>query len=321
MTINKELQVIFGTGPLAQSVMRALLKRALLKRDVQIRMVNRSGQATVPASVEVIAADAYLPENTQAVTQGAAVVYQCAQPGYTQWPTLFPKLQAGIMAGAAANNAKLIVGDNLYTYGAVSGPMREDLPNAATTRKGRTRAQMAEALLAAQRQGVVQVAIARGSDFYGPGVLNSVMGDRVFPAVLAGKTASAVGDLDLPHTYTFIDDFGQALVVLGERPEALGQIWHVPNAETITTRQFLTLAFQQAGHTAKMDGMGKWMMRLGGLFIPEARETVEMMYEFERPFVVDHSKYVQAFGNHATPLETAIQQTLTWYREHLRSFA
>ncbi|HEY9647748.1 MAG TPA: SDR family oxidoreductase [Chroococcidiopsis sp.] len=321
MTINKELHVIFGTGPLAQSVMRALLKRALLKQDVHIRMVNRSGRATVPASVEVIAADAYQPENTQAVTQGAAVVYQCAQPGYTQWPTLFPQLQASIVAGVAANQAKLIVGDNLYMYGAVNGPMREDLPNAATTRKGRTRAQMAEALLAAHQQGVVQVAIARGSDFYGPGVLDSVMGDRVFPAVLTGKTASAVGNLDLPHTYTFIDDFGQALVVLGERPEALGQIWHVPNAETVTTRQFLTLAFEQAGHAAKMDGMGKWMMWLGGLFIPEARETVEMMYEFERPFVVDHSKYVQAFGNHATPLATAIQQTLAWYREHLQLVA
>lgn len=60
------------------------------------------------------------------------------------------------------------------------------------------------------------------------------------------------------------------------------------------------------------------MMRLGGLFIPEARETVEMMYEFEQPSVVDHRKYAQAFGNHATPLEASIQLTLAWYREHLK---
>ncbi|NJL41501.1 MAG: NAD(P)H-binding protein [Leptolyngbyaceae cyanobacterium SM1_4_3] len=310
MATHPELHVIFGTGALAQSVMRELLQH-----DVQIRMVNRSGSAAVPPQVEVIAADAYDPENTRAVTRGAAVVYQCAQPGYTQWQTLFPKLQASIVEGVAASGARLIVGDNLYMYGAVNVPMHEDLPNAATTHKGRTRAQMSEALLKAHQRGLVQVAIARGSDFYGSGVLGSVMGDRVFPAVLAGKMASAVGNLDVPHTYTFIDDFGRALVMLGEHPEALGQIWHVPNAETVTTRQFLTLAFQQAGHPPAMKGMGKFMMQLGGLFIPEARETVEMMYEFEQPFVVDHSKYAQAFGNHATPLEASIQLTLAWYRE------
>jgi nucleoside-diphosphate-sugar epimerase len=309
--MNSELHVIFGTGPLGQAVMRELLTR-----NVRIRMVNRSGKATVPESVEVIGADAYDSQNTCAVTQGATVVYQCAQPTYTQWPTLFPKLQSSIVQGVAASGAKLIVGDNLYMYGAVKGLLREDLPNAAKTRKGRTRAQMAEALINAHQQGVVRVAIARGSDFYGPGVLDSVMGDRVFPAILTGKTASAVGNLDLLHTYTFIEDFGKALVILGEREEALGQIWHVPNAETITTREFLTLAFEEAGHLPKMSGMGKFMMRLGGIFIPGARETVEMIYEFEQPFVVDHSKYVQAFGNHATPIDKGIQRTLEWYRHH-----
>jgi nucleoside-diphosphate-sugar epimerase len=311
MALKEELHVIFGTGPLGQAVMRELLSR----NNVHIRMINRSGMASVPESVEVIAADAYDAKSTCAVTQGAIAVYQCAQPAYTQWPALFPKLQDSIVRGVAASGAKLIVGDNLYMYGAVNGLLREDLPYAATTRKGCTRAQMAESLLTAHRKGLLRVAIARGSDFYGSGVLDSVMGERVFPAVLAGKTASAVGNLDLPHTYTFIDDFGKALVVLGEQEEALGQIWHVPNAETITTRQFLNLAFKEAGHLPKMSGMGKLMMRLGGLFIPGARETVEMMYEFERPFVVDHSKYVKAFGNHSTPIHEAIQRTLAWYRE------
>lgn len=313
MTTHEQLHVILGTGALGQAVMRELLTR-----NVQIRMVNRSGKKIVLESVEIVAADAYDLKSVQAVTQGATVVYQCAQPDYTQWPTLFPKLQDSIVQGVAASGAKLIVGDNLYMYGLVNGAMDEDLPNAATTRKGRTRAQMSEALLKAHQQGLIQVAIARGSDFYGPGVLNSAMGDRIFPAVLAGKTAESVGDIDAPHTYTFIEDFGKALVILGEQEKALGQIWHIPNAETVTTRQFLTLAFQQAGHPPKMNGMGKFMMRLGGLFIPGARETVEMMYEFEEPFVVNHNKYVQAFGNHATPLEAGIARTLAWYSEHLK---
>lgn len=63
--------------------------------------------------------------------------------------------------------------------------------------------------------------------------------------------------------------------------------------------------------------MGRLMMRIGGMFILEARETVEMMYEFEKPFVVDHSKFERVFGNHATPHENGLRQTVKWYKKHL----
>lgn len=314
MNKTEELHVIFGTGPLGKAVMRELLIR-----NKPVRMVNRKGKAEVPPNVEIVPCDAYNPENTRVVTAGATVVYQCAQPAYTEWAKLFPSLQASIVEGVAANGAKLVVGDNLYMYGPVNGVLREILPNAATTRKGRVRSQMAEALLNAHQRGIVRVAIGRASDFYGPEVLKSVMGDRVFLAALTGKPASAVGKIDLPHTYTFIDDFGKALVVLGEQDQAFGQIWHIPNADTITTRQFLTIVFEEAGQPLKISNISKYMMQIGGIFIPEARETIEMMYEFDQPFIVNHDKYVQAFGNHATPLREAIRRTLAWYSKHLKT--
>jgi nucleoside-diphosphate-sugar epimerase len=40
-----------------------------------------------------------------------------------------------------------------------------------------------------------------------------------------------------------------------------------------------------------------------------------MLYEFEEPFVVDHSKFEEAFGEQATPLREAIWGTVRWYRE------
>lgn len=309
-----ELHVIFGTGPLGQAVMRELIARGK-----PVRMVNQHGKAPVPPQVEVIASDAYNPSHTREVCRGALVVYQCAQPPYHEWVDKFPRLQASIVEGAAANDATLVVGDNLYMYGAVNGPLSEDLPNNAHTRKGRIRAQIAESILAAHARRQVRAVIGRGADFFGPGVRNSVMGERIFPAVLAGKRVTALGNIDLPHTYTFIDDFGKALVVLGEQEQALGQIWHIPNAETVTTQQFITMAFEEARHPPKVHGMSKLMLRIGGIFVPAARESVEMMYQFEQPFIVDHSKYVRAFGNHATPLREAIRRTLTWYRQHKQS--
>ncbi len=47
------------------------------------------------------------------------------------------------------------------------------------------------------------------------------------------------------------------------------------------------------------------------------REGVERLYEFEEPFLVDHSDFARAFGDHATPLKGALQNTLRWYRERL----
>ena len=264
-----------------------------------------------------MAGDAYNLDFTRQACQGAAVVYQCAQPQYQDWAEKFPLLQANILEGAASSGAKFIVGENLYMYGEVNGPIRESLPYSAQTHKGRVRGEMAKAVLEAHRSGKVRAASARGSDFYGPVVLNSTLGDRAIIPALQGKSASLIGQLDLPHTYSYIDDFGKAMVILGERDDALGQAWHVPNPPTLTQRQLMTLFFDEIGKPPKMSGMGKLMLSLGGLFVPPARETLEMMYEFEKPFVVDDSKFKQAFGDIATAQQEAVKATVIWYREHL----
>jgi nucleoside-diphosphate-sugar epimerase len=306
---TQDLHVILGVGPLGLAT-----AEALLRRGHAVRMVNRSGKAAAPAGVTLAQADLYDPAGVRAVAKGAAAVYQCAQPAYTEWAARFPPLQAAIIDGVAATGARLIVAENLYMYGQVDGPIHEDLPYTAQTRKGRVRAQMAEQLVEAHRSGKLRAASARGSDFYGPGVLSSAMGDRVFLPALAGKAAQATGRLDLPHSYTYIGDFGETLAILGEREEALGQHWHVPSAAPLTQRELIGLIYRELGQAPKMSGLGRTMMALAGLFMPMARETVEMMYEFERPFVVDSSRCAAAFGQRATPLEEGIRRTVTWYR-------
>ncbi|MDO9547234.1 MAG: hypothetical protein Q7J07_10875 [Pelolinea sp.] len=56
------------------------------------------------------------------------------------------------------------------------------------------------------------------------------------------------------------------------------------------------------------------MMRLVGLFVPSARASVEMMYEFTDPFVVDSSKFEKAFAMKPTSLNEAIRKTVEWYK-------
>ena len=141
MSIDSELHVVFGTGPLGLAVMRELVARGK-----PVRMVNRRGQAKVPAGVAVVQADASDPASARQACKEASVVYNCIGVDYTKWAELLPPVMNGIIEGAAFANAKLVFGDSLYMYGRVLGPMTEDLPYAATTRKGRVRAQIANTL-------------------------------------------------------------------------------------------------------------------------------------------------------------------------------
>jgi nucleoside-diphosphate-sugar epimerase len=162
----------------------------------------------------------------------------------------------------------------------------------------------------------VRVAIGRASDFFGPGVQKSAMGEQVFYPALAGKLVRVLGNPDLPHTYSYIPDVGRGLVMLGERDEALGQAWHLPSAPTVSTRRFLELVCAEAGQPLRLQSTPKWLIQGLGLFSPNIRELVEMVYEFEEAFILDHSKFERTFGNQATPLAEAIRTTVSWFRQN-----
>lgn len=310
MTNANDLHVVFGaSGGLGNAVVRELAAQG--KR---VRGVTRSGSADVPAGVEMVRADATDPVTTAAVCSGADVVYNCANAPYTDWPAEFPPIMHGIIEGAAAAEAKLIFGDNLYMYGPVDGPLREDLPNAATGHKGRTRIHMTQMVTEAHKAGRVRATIGRASDFFGPGVTGSALGERIFPAALAGKTAQVLGNPDVPHTFSYTPDCARALITLGERDEALGEIWHLPNAETKTSREVLEIVYELTGHPAKIQAMPKLLLTLVGVFNPMVRELKETAYQFDNPWVVDHSKFERAFGANPTPLEDALAATINWYR-------
>jgi nucleoside-diphosphate-sugar epimerase len=302
-----ELHVVFGTGPLGKYT-----ARELVRLGKTVRMVNRSGKADeLPAGVEVVAGDAYDAAKNIKITKGADAIYQCAQPHYYEWPEKFPPLQRAILEAAAANGAKFIVGDNLYMYGDPKGqPIREDSPVQPHTRKGKTRAAMAQEVLDAHKTGKIRAAIGRASDFFGPGY--DVFNDLAIRPALAGKAVNVLGRIDQPHTFTYIADFGKLLATLGTREEALGQVWFTPSPAAVTQAELVKLLEAEVGHPLKIMAAGALMARILGLFNKEMAEMPEMMYEWNAPFVMDSSKAEKAFGWQATPLKQALKETVMW---------
>jgi nucleoside-diphosphate-sugar epimerase len=278
--------------------------------------VSRRRPAALPDGADWRGADVSDPEAATDAAKGASVIYQCLNAPYTQWPERFPPLQRAVLAAAERTGALLVTLENLYGYGPTGGrPMTEDLPLAATTTKGRTRAAMTAELLAAADAGRARIAIGRASDFFGPGVTQgSTLGERVFGNALAGRRADFIGNPDLPHTYSYVPDIAAGLATLGTDDRAAGQVWHLPSPPTGTTRALLDLVAAEAGHPVGIRALPRLAVRALGLASPLMRGLAEISYQFDEPFVLDTSKYQAAFGAAGTPLADAVAATIAWYR-------
>jgi nucleoside-diphosphate-sugar epimerase len=280
-----------------------------------VRAVTRSGATDVPEGVDQVAADIATPDGARRACAGAAVVYHCAQPPYTQWAELFPPLTRAVIEGTAEAGAELVFADNLYVYGPPDGRMTEETPERAQGEKGRIRIEMAADILRAHRDGRLRCTIGRSSDYYGPRGTGTTVGDNLMKPALRGRRARWLGSLDQPHTLNYLEDMGRVLVTLGERAEADGQVWHVPAAEPLTGRQFLTLVYEAAGLEPKVGVASRPMIRVVGVFNPLVRELNETLYQFERPFVSDASKFQSAFGPfEPTPHRDAVRRTVEWFQ-------
>ena len=302
--------VVFGTGQVGRH-----LVEQLIEQGGDVVAVNRSGRRGVPGA-RTVRGDATDPAFTREVCTGADVVYFCLNAAsYQRWDEEFPPLQRGVLAGAAAAGARLVVLENLYSYGPPHGrPLVETMPPNPTSRKSATRAAMTRELLEHHAAGRVEVAIGRASDYFGPGTLNSALGESVFGAALAARPAQVMGDPGQPHSYSYTPDVAANLITLGAAAEAAGQVWHLPVGETRTTRQIIEQVYALAGNRARILAAGRVTLRALGVVRPPIREYVHILYQFSTPWTVDDGKFRAAFGGRTTPLDDALAATLAWYR-------
>ncbi|MGB4441101.1 MAG: NAD-dependent epimerase/dehydratase family protein [Coriobacteriia bacterium] len=307
--MEKELHVILGTGPAG-----CWTARALVDRGLSVRAVNRSGKRPelMPAEVEMSAANVSDAAQAIAAAEGATTVYQALNPEYHQWHEFFPGLQAGALAAAKAAGAVYVSIENLYMYDS-SDVMSEAALIAPVSKKGTLRQHMAEEVMAAHERGEIRAVALRSSDYYGPGVTGSAFGDMVFGNLVAGKKAQVSGSLSKPHSFAYIEDVGRAAAELGVRDDVLGRVWIAPHAPAQTQGQMVEAACRLLGVPMKATGISPMMMRLAGLFIPQAKAGVEMMYEFTKPFVVDSGRIEIELGLKPTPIEKGLSQTVDWY--------
>ncbi|MFE5095395.1 NAD-dependent epimerase/dehydratase family protein [Streptomyces sp. NPDC056638] len=308
MTATRDLQVVLGAGPAGTA-----LAVELAHRGYPVRLVDRAGDGPAIEGVERFAADVATADGARAAADGAAVVYHCVNVGYHLQVEVMPRIQQAVLAAAEAVGARLVVLDTLYPYGETSGAvMTEDTPWNATTRKGRMRAELDARYLVAHREGRLRVVLGRSADFVGPGVLNSTLGGAVFPAALTGGEVPALGDIDLPHSYTYIGDVAAGLATLGENPDADGRVWHLPTAPALTTRQIFAMIEERTGRPLNITVVDE-PRPFGPFDEVFMAEYAEMFYQHTEAQIVDSSAIEKAYGLVPNPLADTLVSTLDWY--------
>lgn len=305
--------VIVGAGAVG-----TLTAHRLVELGHEVRIVTRSGSGPDHAGIERIAADASDADALARVTDGAAALYNCANPGsYSTWAEVWPPLAASILSAAERTGAVLATTSNLYGYAPGSSPMTESTPLDSPTKKGRIRACMWADALAAHEAGRARVTEARASDYVGPHGGNDHLGGRFMPKVLAGKRLMHIASPDVPHSWTYLPDVATALVTVATDERAWGRAWHVPTNPPRTYRQMAEQVAAIAGAPApRISTYPRALMRAMALAMADIRELEEVRYQFTDPFVLDSSLTEATFGLSPTPMDEALTTTVEWWRRN-----
>ena len=298
--------LVVGAGPIGRHV-----AALLAERGSRVTVVSRSGRSTGIDGVEPLALDASDADALAHAAEGTDYLYNCANPAdYTQWERVWPPLGASLLSAAERSGAVYAITGTLYPYGPVDVPLAENLPDAATDHKGRLRARMWAEARAAHDAGRLRAVEIRGSDYMGRGVGGNGHISRLMPEALQGKRVTMMGRTDQPHTFTDVADAARTLVAAAEDPGAYGRVWHVPSNPPVTQAQALTDALASVGKPpVKISSLRGAALSAVALVSPFMREMRDIVYQWERPYVLDDSAARARFGITPTPWEEVCRRT------------
>jgi len=289
----------------------------LVSRGDSVRIVQRTKPTLLPVGCTFHAADSTDPDAMIAACAGVDTAVCCIGFPYDSalWRRAWPAAMANMIEGCARSGSRLVFADNLYMYGPQTAPLTEDMPLTDYGRKPTLRAAITKLWMSAHDAGRVRAVAVRAADFYGPDVATSVIATFGVARFLAGQPALMPYSPDHPHDFAYVPDFARALVsLIDAQDDAYGQAWHVPNAPTRTLREVLTLAANLIGVPPKINVLPNALAPLVGLFSMEIREIGEMRFQWDRPYIVDSSKFATRFWNDPTSFENGLGETISFYR-------
>lgn len=276
----------------------------LAQRGAHVAIVSRHGSGPEHPAIERIAADATDADRLTALTRGTEALYNCASPQYHRWFTDWPPLARALITAADRSGAVLVSMSNLYGYVPSGAPITEQSLVSAMHPKLVLRARMWQDQLAAQQAGRIRTTEVRASDYI---EANGLLSFGLGASLLSGKRAYSPAPLDVPHSWTSIEDCARALATVASDEQAHGKFWLVPSAAPMTVRDLATrFAAVAEAPPARVSAIPYPVLWACGLFSPMVRELRTTRHQFSRPFVLDASATTRAFGLQPRPVEESL---------------
>lgn len=295
------LQTILGAG----GAIGTALAKELHHYTNEIRLVSRSPKK-INMNDQLFPADLSDATQVDKAVEGSSVVYLVVGFEYATsiWQQKWPALMLHVINACKKHNARLVFFDNIYMYDRdYLGSMTEETPVRPTSKKGEVRGLIAQMLMNEIQSGNINALIARSADFIG--TKNSVLVELVYKNLKNGKSANWFADAGKLHSFTFVEDAAKGTAMLGNAPDAYGQVWHLPTSSNVLTgKQWVELVANELKVKPKLIVMPAWMLGVVGLFVPVLKEFKEMIYQYDRDYVFDSSKFEKRFNYvPATPQE------------------
>ena len=76
----------------------------------------------------------------------------------------------------------------------------------------------------------------------------------------------------------------------------------------LTGKEWIETIAKEMGVDPKYQSLPKFLVRIIGLFVPIMKELVEMMYQYNRDYIFDSSKFEKRFDFKPTPYPEGIKQ-------------
>ncbi len=303
------MQTILG----ANGTIGLLLAKELLKYTDKIRLVSRNPRK-INETDELFPADLSNPAIVDNAIAGSDVVYLVVGFEYKlkEWQEKWPMLMRSTINACIKHKARLVFFDNVYSYDIKSIPhMTEDSPYNPPSKKGLVRKQIVQMIMDEVKAGRLMAIIARSADFYGPGNDKSMAIEMVYKNFLKGMRASWPVNADKIHSLTYTPDAAKATAILGNTDDAYNAVWHLPtDHNTLTGRQFIELFSKEMKVANRFFVMPVWLFKILGIFVPMLKEMPEMMYQYDRDYFFDSSKFEKRFSFLPTPYHEGVKNTV-----------
>lgn len=299
-------QVILGAGGAIGKDLATELK----KYTEKIRLVSRNPVA-VNDDDELFAGDLTIGKKVDDAIKGAKVAYLMAGLRYNTktWQKQWPLIMKNVISACKKHKTRLVFFDNIYMYNPEKlNPMTEETEIRPSSKKGKVREEIAQMILDEIKAGNLEALIARAADFYGPGINNSLLNEAILKNLKAGKKANWFCSTSVKHNFTYTPDAAKATALLGNTDSAYGQVWHLPTASAVPMQQWIDAIAKELTVKSKTMVVPKYMVSLLGIFVPIMRELKEMLYQYDRDYDFDSSKFETVFNITPTPMEDGIKQ-------------